>query len=98
MHHMANESAPTIRKLSAEFWAVIGSAVAIGALVLSTTGSLGDQIDGVDNKIERGNAELRSEIRKLQAGQSAIRERLARLETLAGIDVAAVETESESAP
>ena len=46
---------------------------AVGALILSTTGSLRDQI-------ERGNAELRGSIGKLQEGQAGIRERLVRLD------------------
>ena len=92
---MGEESATPTRRLSAEFWAVIASAVAVGALILSTTGSLRDQI-------ERGNAELRGSIGKLQEGQAGIRERLVRLETMAGVDAtdlaAVVEGDPETAP
>ena len=57
----------------------VESQAALGALILSTTGSLRDRIDGLDDQIERGNTELRGAIDKLQEGQAGIGERLARL-------------------
>ena len=99
---MSDESAIRARKPSPEFWAIIGSAIAVGALVLTVSGWQRSDIQDLRGQIRALDTKLSREIEKVQVGQNVIRERLVRLETLVGVvdhDLAAViDDEAQSSP
>ena len=107
---MSNRSTHLVR-LSSEFWAIIGSAVAVGALVLTVSGWHRGDMQVL--RVEMGNLEtnLRGEIRlvdeklsakidKLEQGQAGISARLAVVEShvLGGSAVAGDDGRTEAAP
>ena len=69
---MANQATPD-HSLGPEFWAIIGTGVAIAALILTVA------------EWQRADMwELRQQIEAMQLGQSEIRERLSAVESLIG--------------
>ena len=80
---MASEN--TRVRLSSEFWAIIGSAVAIGALMLTVSGwhrsdiqSIRERIVGVEEKLHAEMGSLRGNLGSLE---SSLRGEMANLET-----------------
>ena len=82
------------RGLAPEFWAIIGTGVAIAALILTTAGWQRADMDGLrsdmrdlSRKIEAiqvGQSEIRERLRGVKVGQEAIRERLSAVESRIG--------------
>ena len=90
-------------RLSSEFWAIIGSAVAIGALMLTVSGwhrsdiqSLRERMTGVEGNLrgEMANLEtnLRAEIKALDQGLSARIDKLEEGQALISARLAVVES------
>ena len=75
---MSKVAEPRMRRASPELVAVVSLGVTILFAVLG-------QAAWLDGKIERVDARLGAQIESLQAGQAAIRERLAALEAQAGM-------------
>ena len=91
---MASEN--TRIRLSSEFWAIIGSAVAIGALMLTVSGwhrsdiqSLRERIVGVEEKLHGEMGNLRGNMGSLE---SNLRADMARLESNLRGEMANLET------
>ena len=89
---MASETTIGGRRLSPEFWAIIGSAItllvgliALAALMLTVSGWLREDIRAIDTKLD-------AKVNMLQSDLTGIRERLAAVEARIG---AAADTISE---
>ena len=89
---MTTSSENTRIRLSSEFWAIIGSAVAIGALMLTVSGwhrgdiqSLRERIGGVEGVLHGEMGSLRGEMGSLRGEmgslESNLRGEIANLET-----------------
>ena len=92
---MASETATPARNLGPEFWAVIGTAVAIAMLILTVAGWQRADMRALDLKLEtiqEGQGSIRERLKAVEVGQSAIRDHLLGVE--ARIGAAVVEPES----
>ena len=86
---MANQVTPD-RSLGPEFWAIIGTGVAIAALILTVAGWQRADMRELRQPIEAmqvGQSEIRERLRGVEVGQDAIRERLSAVESLIGTAV-----------
>ena len=86
---MASETTIGGRRLSPEFWAIIGSAItllvaliALAALMLTVSGWLREDIRAIDTKLD-------AKVNMLQSDLAGIRERLAAVEARIGAAAAA---------
>ena len=69
------DQAPPARRLGPEFWAVIGTGVAIAALILTVAGWQRADMRDLSRKIEGvqvGQSEIRERLRAVEVGQDAI--------------------------